>query len=135
MVRNVGLRGLGFVWALALLCSCGGGEPGDMAVFDIQPRVGSPSGEQSIQILGANFRQDIGYSVYFGSQRAGGVTILDTGTLLVSTPAHDQGAVDVVIAADDGPAFRIVSGFEYVNPAEVGTHEGPTGGGTGEERY
>lgn len=106
-----------------------------MAVFDIQPRVGSPSGQQSIQVLGANFRQDIGYSVYFGSQRAGAVTILDTGHLLVSTPNHELGPVDVVVAADDGPAFRIVSGFEYVDGSSAGPAEGPAGGAEGPERY
>ncbi len=94
--------------------ACETGEPtGPMAIFDVQPRAGATAGEQPIQITGANFRQDIGYAVYFGSLRATAVTILDTSTLLVVTPQHEAGAVDVVVAAENGPAFRIQQAFEY----------------------
>lgn len=97
----------------ASLLGCGAQASGPMAVYDIEPRAGSAAGEQAVRITGHNFRQDIGYTVYFGASRAGRVTIMDTDTLLVATPQHDPGRVDIVVAADDGPAFKVVSGFEF----------------------
>lgn len=105
---SLGLLGFG---------GCGAtGEPtGPMAVWDVQPRAGATAGEQPIQITGANFRQDIGYAVYFGSLRATAVTILDTSTLLVVTPQHEAGPVDVVVASEAGPAFRIQQAFTFAD--------------------
>lgn len=102
---------------VATLVACEGeGQPtGPMAVYDIQPRAGATAGEQPVQITGANFRQDIGYSVYFGSLRAAGVTILDNGTLLVATPQHEAGVVNVTVAADSGPAFEIANAFTFAD--------------------
>lgn len=101
------------VFAFGLLASACEEEGGPVAVYNIQPRAGASAGEQPVQITGANFRQDIGYTVYFGALRAGSVTIVDTNTLLVATPQHDPGNVDVIVAADDGPAFRIAQAFEF----------------------
>jgi hypothetical protein len=109
-------------------------EGGPMAVYDIEPRTGVTAGEQAVRITGANFRQDIGYTVYFGAQRATQVTIMDTTTLLVGTPQHDVGPVDVVVAADDGPAFRIHEAFNFNDQGgTVGEHQGTGAGGA--ERY
>jgi hypothetical protein len=33
----------------------------------------------------------------------------------VSTPAHDAATVDVVISADNGPAFKIANAFSFVD--------------------
>ena len=88
--------------ALVGLGACGGSEGGDLEVTNINPRAGATSGEQAVQILGNNFRQDIGYTVYFGTKRSERATILDEHTLVVATPMMDDpGAVDVVIAAED----------------------------------
>lgn len=109
-------------------------EGGPMAIYDITPRTGVTAGEQRVQITGANFRQDIGYAVYFGAQRATSVTIMDTNTLFVGTPQHDVGRVDVVVAADDGPAFRIHEAFDFNDTGgTVGEHTGSGAGGA--ERY
>ncbi len=109
-------------------------EGGPMAIYDIAPRNGVTAGEQAVRISGANFRQDIGYTVYFGAQRATSVTIMDTTTLLVGTPQHDVGRVDVVVAADDGPAFRIHDAFDFNDQGgTVGEHTGTGAGGA--ERY
>lgn len=108
-VLSVGLAGGAIAFA-----ACGE-EGGPMAVYDIQPRAGATAGEQPVQIRGANFRQDVGYTVYFGTLRATAVTILDTSTLLVVTPQHEAGPVDVVIASEAGPAFRIQQGFTFAD--------------------
>lgn len=100
------------VWVLVAITGCETAG-GDLSVHNLEPRAGATQGEQPVRITGANFRQDIGYTVYFGAKRAGQVTIMDDATLVVATPAHDPGSVDVVVAADDGPAFRIVNGFTY----------------------
>lgn len=104
------------LWALiglVLLASCGGGGQGEVEIHDIQPRAGSASGSQAVRITGRHFRQDIGYTIYFGGSRADEVTILDETTLLVGTPSHDSGAVDVYVVADNGPAFKIHSGYRF----------------------
>ena len=107
---------------------------GPMAVYDIEPRHGQTSGEQQVLIRGANFRQDIGYAVYFGSERATQVTIMDTSTLIVVTPQTEAGQVDVVVASEAGPAFRIHEAFAFDDTGgTVGTHTGSSGGGA--ERY
>lgn len=121
--------------SLALaLCACDEGATGPMEIYDINPRRGSSAGEQAVQITGANFRPDLGYMVYFGSERAQQVTILDGNTLLVATPAHDTGEVDVVVAADDGPAYRIVHGFSY-DEGGAGTYEHLGETGSSGERF
>lgn len=121
------------VLASPILASCGDPASEPMAVFDLNPRAGSIAGEQPVQVIGTGFRNDVGYTVYFGSERATSVTIIDPNTLLVVTPAHDAGRVNVVVAADDGPAYRIVEGFEFADTSgNVYEHMGEGGGGGGE---
>ncbi|HET8938744.1 MAG TPA: IPT/TIG domain-containing protein [Polyangiales bacterium] len=110
-------RGLLFTGCLAALlmqlagCDSKGGQ---VAILDIDPKVGATQGEQYVKILGKNFRQDIGYTVYFGTKKSGQVTIVDPETLLAVTPTGAKvGAVDVLIRADDGNAFRIPQGFKF----------------------
>ncbi len=113
------------------LASCEG-DGGPMDVYNLQPRHGQTGGEQAVQITGANFRQDVGYAVYFGSQRATQVTIMDTNTLLVATPQHDLGTVNVVVASEAGPAFIIHDAFIF---DDTGGTTSEHGGGTTGERY
>lgn len=94
----------------ATACDTGG----EMAILDVDPKVGHTQGDQYVKILGKNFRQDIGYTVYFGTRKSKQVTILDPGTILVSTPTGmDEGAVDIMIRADDGNAWRVAEGFKF----------------------
>ena len=87
---------------------------GEMAILDVNPRVGHTQGEQPVRILGKNFRQDIGYTIYFGTKKTSSVTIRDPETMEVVTPAGmDKGKVDIMIRADDGNAFRIVQAFTF----------------------
>ncbi|HET8932897.1 MAG TPA: IPT/TIG domain-containing protein [Polyangiales bacterium] len=87
---------------------------GDVAILDIDPKVGATQGDQYVKILGKNFRQDIGYTVYFGTKKSAQVTIVDPETLLATTPTGAKaGSVDVMIRADDGNAFRIPQGFKF----------------------
>lgn len=100
------------VWVMcgALGCDVGG----EMRILDVQPKAGHTQGDQPVKILGENLRQDIGYSVYFGTRKSQQVTILDPETLLVSTPTSNQeGVVDIMIRADNGDAWRIKEGFTF----------------------
>jgi hypothetical protein len=135
MTRNArSMLSLAAVLTLSLPLAACEEEGGPMAVYDITPRTGVTAGEQRVQITGANFRQDIGYNVYFGAQRATSVTIMDTNTLFVVTPQHDVGGVDVVVASEDGPAFVIHEAFNFNDQGgTVGEHTGTGAGGA--ERY
>lgn len=97
---------------LSPLAGCKGG--GQVAILDIDPKVGHTQGDQYVKILGKNFRQDIGYTVYFGTKKSSQVTIVDPETLLATTPSGTKvGTVDVLIRADDGNAFRIPQAFKF----------------------
>lgn len=112
-------RALNIVFFSFSLCSllltaagCGGG--GEMAILDVDPKVGHTQGDQYVKIVGQNFRQDIGYTVYFGTKKSVQVTIVDPETLLAVTPTGEKpGSVDILIRADDGNAFRIPQGFKF----------------------
>ncbi|MEM9195243.1 MAG: IPT/TIG domain-containing protein [Myxococcota bacterium] len=96
-------------------CGAAAEATGELAILDIQPRTGDVNGEVPIVISGQNFRTDIGYTVYFGNQRATSVTILDPEQMRVTTPMRDEtGPVEITVLADNGPAFRITNAFEYI---------------------
>jgi hypothetical protein len=99
--------------AFALIAGCKGGE---MAILDINPRTGHTQGDQPVHIVGKNFRQDIGYTVYFGTKKTTSVTIRDPETIEVLTPTGmPEGKVDIMIRVDDGNAYRIPDAFSFKN--------------------
>ncbi|MDH5491221.1 MAG: IPT/TIG domain-containing protein [Myxococcales bacterium] len=94
----------------AIACS-GGGE---VQIANLEPRVAGLQGDQAVKITGRNFRTDIGYTVYFGNQRAKAVAILDPTTIVAYTPTTtDPQTVDITIRMDDGNAFRIKNAFRF----------------------
>jgi hypothetical protein len=129
----------GLVASIALLTGvlatsamgCGSSQ-GETVLLNVDPRAGATLGEQPVKLLGQNFRTDIGYTVYFGTKRAGSVTILNPETLLAMTPqVDDPGPVDITIRADNGPAWRITKAFRYENMGGsvvegLGEHAGPS---------
>ena len=134
MRRQTALRfagAFGFLLSLGTLAGgmaaygCGGGT--EMQITDLEPKQGPTTGDQPVQIIGQNFRVDVGYTVYFGTKRAENVTILDDQHLLVMSPSRDEpGPVDLQVLADNGPAFRLPQAFRYEESAAPGT--GPTKG-------
>lgn len=102
----------GVAATIAPLAGCKQG--GEVTILDVDPKVGATQGDQYVKILGKNFRQDIGYTVYFGTKKSAQVTIVDPETLLATTPTGAKvGSVDVLIRGDDGNAFRIPQGFKF----------------------
>ena len=98
----------------ALALTACGSEGGPIQILNMEPRNGAMQTQTPVKITGHNFRTDIGYTVFFGTQASPQVTIIDPETLVVVAPQVDEeGSVDVTVRADDGQAFRIVSAFEY----------------------
>lgn len=114
-----------------------GSEGGELEILDIDPRAGATAGEQTVKIIGSNFRRDISYTVYFGTKASVRSTIMDDNTLVVTTPGADEpGTVDVIVAADNGPAFRIREGFRYEDMGgNIMENIGSATSGQGEERF
>ena len=123
--------------AFAALALCLGGcdavGGGEISILNVEPRAGSVQGEQPIKILGANFRTDIGYTVFFGNTPSQRVVIVDPETLLAFSPNYEEpGTVDIHIRADNGEAWVIHDVFEYQAaagiPAAGGAEAAPGGG-------
>ena len=134
--RVVGWTLAGLIFAVGAV-ACGGEAGGELEITNIDPRAGATAGEQAVKISGNNFRRDISYTVYFGTKRSERTTILDDHTLLVATPgADDPGAVDVIVQADNGAAFRIVEGFQYEEMGgNIMENVGSSTSGQGTERF
>jgi hypothetical protein len=111
MTRLSALLALGALLSLGLVaCGDGGGE---VAILNIDPPNGATQG-RPIKIEGRNFRTDIGYTVFFGTQRSAQVTLIDPETMVVLAPqVEEPGTVDITIRADNGDAFIIHDAFEY----------------------
>jgi hypothetical protein len=114
MIRRL-TRGSTLLFAAFSLLSCEGSK--EMQVTGINPKTGHIAGDQTVEIQGKNFRTDIGYTVYFGTARATAVSIRSSEALVVSTPAGQQGPVDVTLRSDDGNAFLVKQGFRYEDMA------------------
>lgn len=109
----LGLVLFGVASSVIVAAGCGAAG-GDMQILNVEPRNGATQGEQPVKIHGANFRTDIGYTVFFGNKRSRQVTILNEELLHVLTPPMEEaGRVDITIRADNGDAFRIADVFEY----------------------
>jgi hypothetical protein len=112
------------VLVLGFAAACKSG--GEMAILDMDPKLGHTQGDQYVKIVGKNFRQDIGYTVYFGTKKSQQVTIVDPETLLATTPSGVKaGTVDVLIRADDGNAFRLPQAFKFEESGNDAAPGGP----------
>ncbi len=99
------------------LAACGSTEGGELSIRQLEPAVGPMTGDQPVKILGSGFRADIGYTVYFGPRKAPQVVIADSETMIAVTPAGGKpGKVDLVIIADDGPAWKVHEAYTYQEP-------------------
>ncbi len=104
--------------ALAATLLGWGCDQGDeqVRVLSIEPRHGHLTGESPVRIGGKNFRTDIGYTVYFGTQQASRVTVQSPEMLVAVAPGvPEAGSVDITIRGDDGTALRVREGYNYEN--------------------
>lgn len=113
LLGSVALSGALSSLLVLLAPACGDGTT---AVERLHPTAGRLEGDVDVEIVGRNFRQDIGYTVYFGVRRAKQIVIRDEGTIIATTPEHRaEEPVDVRIIADDGHSWLIRNGFRYVS--------------------
>jgi hypothetical protein len=97
---------------------------GEMMILDLEPKKGHTNGEQPVRIIGKNFRQDIGYTIYFGNKKAPSIALRNPETIDVTTPTGmSPGPVDISVRADDGNAFKIVQAFTFEEMQQAGPSE------------
>lgn len=90
-------------------------------VTGVSPEFGTTAGGTLVTISGTNFWP--GIEVFFDGVPGTGLQRVDSNTILVKTPAHQVGLVDVTVANQDGgaytyydPAATPAKGFWYAEP-------------------
>ena len=80
-------------------------------ITSVSPNAGSTGGGDVIMITGANF---FGVpTVLFGNAPGANVTLGDSSSLSVTTPAHGVGLVDVTLLNPDGQSATLVAAFTF----------------------
>jgi hypothetical protein len=97
-----------------------GGCSNDLKVSEIEPPQGTYSGGEEVIIKGNGFQPGrAGVSVRFGRREATNVVVESLSAIKVTTPAGDKSvAVDVSVVFDDGKAFVLKSGFQYIDSSQ-----------------
>lgn len=87
----------------------------EFGIKDVSPEVGVLAGGEPVEIIGSGFDPNIGFSVYFGMEKAENVVVSSSNKLIVTTPSSAEAkSVDVRIATDDGKEFLLKNAFRYV---------------------
>ncbi len=92
----------------------------ELKVSEIDPPNGTFGGGEEVVIKGNGFQPGRGgVSVRFGRREAQNVVVESTSAIKVTTPAGDKNtAVDVSVVFDDGKAFVLKSGFQYIDTTQ-----------------
>ncbi|MBB5752874.1 IPT/TIG domain-containing protein [Prosthecomicrobium pneumaticum] len=104
------------------LASAGGPE-----LTSLSPDFGVTTGGDSVTLTGTGFTGATG--VTFGGTAATDLSVTNDTTLTVKTPAHAEGAVDVVVTTPGG-SDTLASGFTYYPPVTLSPESGALDGGT-----
>jgi hypothetical protein len=78
---------------------------GQVTVTSISPNTGTISGGTSVQLKGTNFLS--GATVTFGSTTASNVTVVNSTTIIATTPSHAAGAVNVTVTNPGGQSATL----------------------------
>lgn len=116
-------------------CSGGGGGSvalGPMSADAVSPSEGPDTGGFTVTVSGANFTQ--GVNVYFGDMPAADIQVLDGATLLVTTPAHGAGMVDVMVEPASGDPIVLQDAFAFLLDPEISQISPSTGSVSGGDR-
>lgn len=107
---------LACVLGLAGLAGCSN----DLKVSEVEPPHGTFSGGEEVLIKGNGFQPGRGgVSVRFGRREATNVVVESGNSIKVTTPSGDKNvAVDVSVVFDDGKAFVLKSGFQYIDSTQ-----------------
>ena len=99
-------------------------------ITSISPSSGSTVGETSVTITGTNFTGAT--SVTFDGLDATNINVVDNTTITCITPAHNAGAVGIIVTTEGGPSSEF-SSFTYITPPNITSISpltGSTAGGT-----
>lgn len=101
------------------------------SIISVTPNTGSTTGGTVVTIRGSNFSTSGTTTVSFGGTAATNVTVSNSTTITATTPAHDAGAVDVVVNTG-GQTATAFGAFTYVAPSvtSITPNTGSTAGGT-----
>jgi hypothetical protein len=83
-------------------------------IASITPNKGPTTGATPVTITGTDFLDKA--TVKFGGVAAAGVTFKDATTLIVVTPAHNAGKVDVEVVNPNALTSVLPGAFTYVGP-------------------
>jgi len=92
----------------------------DLKVQEIEPPQGTSNGGEEVVIKGNGFQPGRGgVNVRFGRREATNVVVESAGAIKVTTPSGEKNtAVDVSVVFDDGKAFVLKSGFQYIDATQ-----------------
>ncbi|HVF90388.1 MAG TPA: phospholipase D-like domain-containing protein, partial [Blastocatellia bacterium] len=82
-------------------------------ITGIMPNSGSINGGTTVEITGTNFAA--GATVTFAGLPATNITVVSNTTITAKTPAHAEGAVDVVVKNSNNLSGTLAGGFTYAN--------------------
>ena len=82
----------------------------------VSPDAGPTAGNTSVTLFGADIATAT--TVTFDGVPATNLTPVDDGILVVTTPAHVAGTVNVVVSTPGGSA-TLVNGYTYVAPPDI----------------
>lgn len=101
-----------------------------MSLAGVSPATGPTVGGTQLTITGAGFVAPPFLHAWVGGIPATNVTKVDETTIQVTTPAHDEGVVDVVVMNQDSNASTAVleGSYTYILPAPTITSITPAGG-------
>jgi len=105
--------------------------PSNPRLDDVTPDNGPASGGRQVVLDGDDFRE--GAIVFFGEIQAPHVEWVRDDRLLVETPAHPEGTVDVTVVNPDGESSTLTGAYTFTPAPILLTVEpssGPTAGGT-----
>ena len=88
-------------------------SPNPPTVLSVSPSSGSINGGTSVTINGTNFTS--GATVTFGGNAATNVAFVSSTTLTGTTPAHNAGAVSVVVTNPNQQSGTLANGFTYTS--------------------
>lgn len=94
-------------------------EGGSVCIDSISPDIGLPKGGREVTIRGNHFRDLAIDSVKFGGVPGTSLTVRSNEELVVTTPAHASGTVDIELFEGAWLMHTRPGGFEYVNLAAL----------------
>jgi hypothetical protein len=92
----------------------------EFGITDISPPVGNIGGGESVSINGSGFDPSMGFTVYFGNNKATHVAVNSSKKLTVTTPSSNKATkVDVRISTDDGKEYVLRKAFSYLTKSNM----------------